>query len=420
MNRPKTNRSSTKVSAPAFKILRLMLACAVACALLLGSILVAVPAISPAAGAATADFLRSVVGPEPVAQLESASYWLRDLIVRNLAAAGAVGPGVEWAGGTTPNPPALSSQPPSYTAIPTVIPSNLGEVPDLSPNAAGSTGSPPPPDPILDPPSIGWQGYGPAPQGRPLMARAMVMVDASRSYAGVALVRMDLTRLALHIVPGFIEPAHPSGIDQQIPDIGMVAPQDTSRLVAAFNGGFKALHGHYGMMVNGFTLLQPKAGMGTVAEYRNGNVLMGTWGVDLAPSPDIIALRQNCPPLIAAGTINPALSTDARGAWGFTSNSDVTWRTGLGITQDGRYLIYAVGNGTNARFLAEALLKAGAYNAMQLDINQFYAHFVTYTPGTAGSSPAQLQAQPLLKEMIDIRALYLVPEPRDFFYLTSR
>jgi hypothetical protein len=254
------------------------------------------------------------------------------------------------------------------------------------------------------------------------MARSMLMVDPSRSYAGVALVRIDLSGLRLHIMAGFLEPAHPSGIDRLIPDLGMVAPQDQAKLAAAFNGGFKALHGHYGMMVDGITLLPPVDDLATVAVYQDGSVRMGAWGHDLFSSSEMVAFRQNCPPLIDAGEINVALSTDARRSWGFTNNSDVTWRTGLGITQDRRYLIYAVGNGTTAKFLAEALQRAGAYMAMQLDINQYYAHFVTYSstnnlPLTPGGP---MIAQPLLDKMIDIRKLFLVPYPRDFFYLTLR
>ena len=76
--------------------------------------------------------------------------------------------------------------------------------------------------------------------------------------------------------------------------------------------------------------------------------------------------------------------------WGNTiGNQDITWRTGVGITQDSRYLIYAVGNGTSVGTLAQALLQAGAYNAMQLDINQHYAHFATYQPTGSPAQPSE-------------------------------
>jgi hypothetical protein len=135
----------------------------------------------------------------------------------------------------------------------------------------------------------------------------------------------------------------------------------------------------------------------------------------------MIAFRQNCPPLLQSGQVNPALSGDNRKAWGYTNNTDITWRTALGITQDGRYLIYAVGNGTSAETLAEALQQAGAYNAMQLDINQFYAHFFTYQPSDPATSKGfNLTGQRLVNEMIYNPHLYLTPYPRDFFYITLR
>ncbi len=381
--------------------------------------LAAIPAASPTFGAETADLLRSVFGPEPVVQIESLSYWMRDAINRSIPSGNKKEPGVNWEGGSPADSAILAS---ATASTPTVLP-------NAEPSQATLAGTPPPTaavaekplatptsDVITAAPRIGWQAYG------PLMSRAIVMVDPDRSYAGVALVRIDLSKLRLHIMAGFIEPAHPSGIDKIIPSLGMVSPEDLAKLTAAFNGGFKAVHGHYGMMVNGTILIQPIDEMATVAVYRDGSVQMGAWGRDLFSSPDMVSFRQNCPPLIDAGRINPAVSTGARKSWGFTNNSDITWRTGLGITQDRRYLIYAVGNGTSVQFLAEALQKAGAYMAMQLDINQYYAHFVTYSNKNdlAPSLGDQLIAEPLLDQMIDIRKLFLVPYPRDFFYLTLR
>jgi hypothetical protein len=76
---------------------------------------------------------------------------------------------------------------------------------------------------------------------------------------------------------------------------------------------------------------------------------------------------------------------------------------------------------TRAATLAEALLKAGAFNAMQLDIHQYYAHFYTYhsntDPNTSGSF--QLTGERLVAEMVYNPHLYLTPNPRDFFYLTD-
>lgn len=360
-----------------------------------------IPAASPAAGAQVADLLRSIVGVQPVADLESFSNRLRDDLNRYRFSGTQSAPQISLSGAATP-----TSAPPAAPASPTPAPTAA---------AAKSVPSAPQTDVVTAPPALSWQPYGQSEGNTPLMARTLVLVDAQRSYAGVALVRIDLSRLQLHMMPGTLEPAHPSGIGQAIPSLGTVPPSDQPVLVAAFNGGFKAVHGHYGMMVNGITLLPPIDGMGTVAIYQDGSVQIGSWNQDLMPSPDMIAYRQNCPPLIDAGQLNPLLGTDASRAWGFTHNTDITWRTGLGLTQDRHYLIYAVGNGTDALFLARALQQAGAYWAMQLDINQYYAHFLTYT-----QSNGALVGQRLVDQMVDRPQMFITPDLRDFFYLTVR
>lgn len=360
---------------------------------------VILPAASPALGADIADLLRAAVGVQPVAELESISSRLRDAIDRYRFAGAQAQPQIAW----------------SATAAPQPLQPRARSLPSPTSPSAPSAPTTPVQNVVNAPPQLAWQTYGPVEQGVPTMARTLLLVDPQRSYAGVALVRMDLSLLQLHMMPGTLEPAHPSGIDQAVPSLGMVPLGDQARLAAAFNGGFKSIHGHYGMMVNGFTLLPPIDGMATVALYNDGSVQMGAWNRDLLPSPDMVAFRQNCPPLIDQGQLNPALGTDSSRAWGFTHNTDVTWRTALGLTQDRRFLIYAVGNGTDVRFLAQALQQAGAYWAMQLDINQYYAHFNTYS-----EVDGLLVSQPLLAEMTNNTKLYVTPGFRDFFYVMLR
>jgi hypothetical protein len=390
--------------------------------ILLLFLLAVVPVISPSTGAEVADLLRAVVGPAPVALLESASYHFQDVFNQVRSQINGGQSEIQWASQpqsntvtttvvSTATPMPIPNTPPAIAKVPLAQ-----NIPTTTPKATSAPSN----AVVVDPPQIGWQAYGPETNGQPIMARTMQLLDPTRSYTGVALVRIDLSKLQLHMMPGNVEPAHPSGINQAIPDLGMIPPADQSSLIAAFNGGFKGVHGHFGMMVNGFTLLPPIDGLGTVAIYQDGHVAIGTWGTELTQTPDMIAFRQNCPPLIDAGQINPGLYLDNRKAWGYTGNSDITWRTGLGITQDGRYLIYAVGNGTSAATLAEALQNAGAYNAMQLDINQYYAHFYTYTPANDPAKGFTMTGEPLLAEMIYNPHLYLTPNARDFFYLTLK
>ena len=365
------------------------------------AILVFVPAVSPAAGANMADFLRAIFGPQPVALLESVSFQLHDTISRHLYHNGT--PQISWnrqnpLGPQTSNSPTHASRHSSVAML--AFPGNTV---------------------VAAAPAIGWQAYGPTVDGTNVLARVLVTMDPRRPYAGIAFVRMDLSKLQLHVMPGYLEPSHSSQVVRAIPKLGMIPASDRDKLIAAFNGGFKTINGHYGMMVNGLTLIPPRPNMATVAIYRDGHVQIGAWGKDIFPSPDIVAWRQNCPPLIDAGQLNPDLSYNNRNEWGYTGNTDITWRTGLGISRDGRYLIYAVGNGTSAMTLAQALKEVGAYSAMQLDINQYYAHFDTYQPDkSANATNSKSVAERLLDKMINEVSIYLTPSARDFFYLTAK
>ena len=243
-------------------------------------LLTVVPILSPSAGGDMADMLRTIVGPGPVAVLESVSFQLQDLFNQ-----------VRYQISGEQSQFAFSDQPQSQV-IPTLAPINSSAgslqnipIPSSTPGIQNTPVSTP--NVITEGPQIGWQAFGPNINGTPAMARALVMLDPQRSYTAVALVRIDLSRLQLHMMPGNIEPAHPSGISQSIPDLGMVPPPEWSQLIAAFNGGFKQVHGHYGMMVDGITLLPPEDGIATVALYRNGQVKIGAWGTEINQTLDL-------------------------------------------------------------------------------------------------------------------------------------
>ena len=372
--------------------------------LMLG-LLAAIPVLSPSTGAEMADWLRAILGPKPVAMLEGESLAVQDAFNRLVSS---------WNGGQKaisladlPSTQAQSGlqKKPGEVALTTggtkALPRHLSSL-----NVVNAQ------------PDLGWKTFGPLVNGSPAMAETLVTVDPQRPYAGIALVRIDLGWLKLHMMPGTLEPSHSPAVMAALPQRGVVPASDQAHLVAAFNGGFKAINGDYGMMVSGVTLLPPKPGLATIAIYQDGHVAMGVWGQQILPSADMIAYRQNCPPLIVDGQINPQVNEPSRAIWGNTvGNSAITWRTAIGLTQDGQYLIYAVGNGTGVPLLAQALREAGAYDAMQLDINRPFARFVTYQG--AGGDPASYTAVTLLNEMEKEPRLYLAPHKRDFFYLTT-
>ena len=77
------------------------------------------------------------------------------------------------------------------------------------------------------------------------------------------------------------------------------------RVLAAFNGGFKAEHGHFGAMVAGEVALPPRPGLGTLAIETDGRVRLGVWGSEIVPSATDVAWRQNGPLIVHDGEIDP-------------------------------------------------------------------------------------------------------------------
>jgi hypothetical protein len=389
--------------------------------------LVAIPVISPATGAALADDLRAIFGPEFVAQLESVSFRVQDTVNRARYQASGGQAQLNWDPSTITTtlqikrPTKAASTPASKTIAPkpgitvTLQPAPVDPV--SSPTSSAFTVATAP-----SPANLEWQPYGPLVNGEPVMARSFINPDLDRPYAQAALVRIDLSQIQLHLIPGTVEPVAAKPIpgfkrSGTIP----AADQNPDALLAAFNGGFKAIHGHYGMMVDGTTLITPTDGLATIALLPDGTVKVGEWGRDLTLQDNPVWYRQNCPLLVDEGQINPHVVDENRKEWGYTvKNLDTTWRSGLGITQDGQYLIYAAGNSLTVQSLAQALQQAGAYYAMQTDINGFYTRFVTYQPNDNAKAAYPLAANKLLKEMSGDPALFLHPYDRDFFYVTLK
>ncbi len=387
--------------------------------------LVAVPIASPDLGASLADGLRSIIGPEPVAQLESVSFKVQDVVNQIWYQLRGGQSQLSWA--DTPQPTVTTSVP---TQAPTLAPVAVASKSVTPMVTAAPTRTPVPtatplPNVVEALPQLdsGWQAFGPTRSGQPIMARTSLKPDPARPYAQVALIRFDLTHVELHLVPGTVEPTASQAITALLRPGDIPAEVQTSdQLIAAFNGGFKAIHGHYGMMVDQQVIQPPVDGIATLAFYRDGQIKLGVWGRDITATLDLVAYRQNCPLLVDAGQINPSVTNGSRRAWGYTVNNvDTTWRSGLGLSRDGRFLIYAVGNSLTVEALANALQQGGAFNAMQLDINGSYTRFVTYQAANSDQTTGgQLVAHKLLTQMSGDPAQFLKPYARDFFYVTTK
>jgi hypothetical protein len=246
--------------------------------------------------------------------------------------------------------------------------------------------------------------------------RTFFQPDPERGYAIAAVVAFDLDAVNLHYVLGSQEPVSDVPIDRP----GTISPADKQPdvLLAVFNGGFKSRHGHYGVMVDGVTLLPPKDGFGTIALYKDGALRIGAWGQDIFSSPDIVFWRQNGPLLVQDGQINPRTANQSILDWGSTIDGSfpvATWRSALGISADGKTMYFAAGPSLTLQSLAQALIIAGASQAVQLDINNYWVYF-----GKVIFKDGKPTTDPLFPEWKDNPDRYLHPYIRDFFYVTAK
>jgi hypothetical protein len=286
---------------------------------------------------------------------------------------------------------------------------------------------------VTQPPLSGegvWQPLASArtTAGQPIVWQTMYRPDPERPFARVVLVAMDTTRSQLHMVIGTNEPV------STMPANGLrtgVIPNEVQaggQLLAAWNGGFRAVHGHFGMMTDKVTWLPAQDGLATIALRPDGSLSLGAWGRGILPAGPWAAWRQNDPPLIENGQINPDVVTYANTIrWGASVDGAVfIWRSGQGLSRDGRWLIYAAGNSLSAATLTAALKAAGAFNAMQLDVNATWERYVLYrdTPQViqrgGQSVTLPVTAYRLIDQMTAGPTQFLVPYDRDFFFLTVR
>ncbi len=300
---------------------------------------------------------------------------------------------------TTPTPAPNLLPPPTPTARPTVslpwVPAQIKMIGDSLDRGEGK-----------------WTAYMHDKAANIIAYRAFLHPDPRRPYATAAIVAFDLKSVRLHFVLGTKEPVS----YVKLPRPGRIPRRDfqCGRLVAVFNGGFKARHGHFGAMVGGVTVLPPRQGLGTVAMYKDGRVRIGMWGTEVKPMPDISAWRQNGPLVIHNGKINPHTADYAPKDWGITVKGAIAVsRSALGISKDGRTLYYVAGDYLTLPVLARTLSAVGAYQAMQLDINKYWVHFDSIECDNGVPDLA-----PLLKSMRRDQR-YLKRFWRDFFYITS-
>jgi hypothetical protein len=245
--------------------------------------------------------------------------------------------------------------------------------------------------------------------------QTMVHPDPERAYSELFVFALALSKLEVHAVAGSVEPKSAEALPN-VARPGVVPESDRGELVAAFNGGFKAEHGQFGMMVGGTELLAPKPQSCTFAATTDGSLRIAPWSA--LPSNDFSWWRQTPGCMLQGGVLHPGLrSADSRN-WGATlEGKTVIRRSAVGLAADGRTLFVGISNSTTARALALGMQHVGAQDVAQLDVNFSFPRFLLYRDGTDAGLTAVGAVRSLLYQPDEYLGR---ASTRDFFYVTAK
>lgn len=372
----------------------------------------------PWGGPMIADGLRSIIGERAVAWLEERSAGLEDLWMRSTHRHAA--------------PRRLGDASPDLASLPLA---ETEEMPvDLEPTAAFSpammTQLPrldafaprrartPFPEVAADDDGVWYPVRDPAQRSAPPFAyRTLIHPDPDRSFAELFVVAMPVRQIALHLVPGTREPETSNPEAARLDRRGLIDAADDALLLAAFNGGFKSVHGHHGVSVGGIELAPLQVGLCTISGSESGALRIASWRrSDVAE--ETAWYRQSAACMLESGVLHPGLVNPESRKWGTALEGDtVIRRSAIGLDRNGEVLYVGVSNSTTARALALGMQSAGAWNVAQLDINWSYPRFLVFPRAAAGARYAATLFSGFLFEREE---MLRVPSPRDFFYVTRR
>lgn len=370
-----------------------------------------VPGLAPR----VADGLRGVIGVAGVARLEELAYGVEDRFYS------------VWRRGEKPR---------AYWAVPAERPGLVaaappGLVPALDAGAADAA----PPTAVAELPPFRPPDVGPmfselgAPgdgqwvalpdegaAGDPRLYKTLIHPDLERAWAELFVVAIDLRRVRLHLVAGSVEPVATAADAGVVERPGRVPDESHAGVLAAFNGGFKTEHGHYGIHAGGVTLVPPREDTCTIALLAETGVTIAPWPALEERAGDALWWRQTPECMYHEGKINWRISGGYVSRWGAALEGEtVVRRSAIGIDPGRETLFVGISNHTTAPAIARGMRHAGALTVAQLDINFSYPKFLTYRQ----SPQTRLRvAVPLAEGFEYAEDEYLRrSSPRDFFYV---
>lgn len=362
----------------------------------------------PGFGPWVADTLRTMIGVDGVARLEEFVYRVEDEF--NSVWKRGEQPKAYWTVPPEAAAPAAPVEPSS--AVSDADEAVRLELPPFRPASVG-------------PVHIGWSAPGdgqwvPLPEETPAyearMFKTLLHPDKQRSWAELFVVAIDLRRVTLHLVPGTREPVALVKEGMELARPGRVPDEHHAGILAAFNGGFKTEHGHYGMQVNGVTLVPPHEATCTIAYFKDHTLRIGSWARLGSQLDETAWWRQTPNCMFEDGKMHPRLAEGFVQKWGATLDKEtVIRRSAIGMDATGHILYVGISNHTTAPAIANGMHHAGAATVAQLDINFSYPKFVTFK----ASRLSKLRfAVPLADGFEFSEHEYLrKPSSRDFFYI---
>ena len=227
--------------------------------------------------------------------------------------------------------------------------------------------------------------------------------------AGIASMNQSLLKFDLR--PGTLDPGPGNWKAAD-----SILPGTRRGLMATFNSGFRINASGGGFYLNGERDGSLTPGVASLVYYRDGHVAIGDWNRTVHMTPQVAGVRQNLHLIVINGQVPTSVDYNVTSSWGATLGGGYNvWRSGIGITKDGR-VIFVYGPELDVRQLASLLRRAGAVDAMQLDINPAWMSYEYYMHSQR-PNPEPIN---LLPDQQEPANRYYYPNSRDFTAVYAR
>ena len=157
-------------------------------------------------------------------------------------------------------------------------------------------------------------------------------------------------------------------------------------MAAAFNGGFRMSDGVGGYFYNGTMVSPLRRGLASLVVTKTGQLKVMVWGYDIHSTTNVMAIRQNLPPLVWRG-VAMTRPSDNEATWGEADHG--RWnviRSAAGMLADGS-IVYVYGYNVTPATMAKALVTVHARTAVMLDMNQSWPMGFYYDRPAGGNPP---------------------------------